>query len=307
MPFSLPNGFANMAYSHGHSLEVELSHVGQGNWRAFRALGVSLPDVMAVARSWSSVFAGIERPWLCWSVNDEWSIVQQRLALSVGWTPVVGFDPRSGAPQQSAKGAIVIDFNHDLCLPVLYPHFLLEFAFLFCDRLAFWHSDLLVGEERMRATAATFQALKDGQTAAVRFPQNLKSLFSRKQQRYWELVGCTTRAASRGQFEAGCGWWMDFWAHPNQPDGERVKATRYWDHGSGILYWREHEGGKCVLLNERDFRNGHFTKIGNSNYKRFREADSLSDARRSMAFEIRENFDLAQACRALGLQKYLAQ
>lgn len=72
----IPPTFLDLSYSDNHPYEVELAHVGQGNWRAFRTIGISLSDTMDIARSWSAPFYGIDRPWLCWHVDDDWSMVQ---------------------------------------------------------------------------------------------------------------------------------------------------------------------------------------------------------------------------------------
>lgn len=300
----IPGEYLNPVYSDGHPYEVELAHVGQGNWRAFRTIGFSLSDFLEIARGWAAEFSGIDRPWLCWNVDDEWSVVQQRLVASIGWTPVVGFDPRVGPPRQIARGAVIVDFNRELGLPVLYPHFPIEFVFLFCKKMAFWHSDLLVRDRKLRQVAALFEGLEDGQTVATSGWAGWRTAFSTRKKRYCEVIGCTTARASRDQFEKGCGWWMDYWAHPNQKQGEWIKPRYYWDHGAGIYYWHRHEKGDCKVLPERWFREGHFTKLRIRNYPRFREPSAWSDARRLMASEIRGNFDLVQACKALGLERF---
>ncbi|HET8996433.1 MAG TPA: hypothetical protein VFN42_07175 [Acetobacteraceae bacterium] len=282
-----------------HDLPVELAHAGQGNWRAFRAIGLDPGALLEIARSWAAELQGVTLPWLCWNVDDDWCLVQQKLVSEIGWTPVIGFDPRAGAPRKRVPGAVVVDFNKALGLPVLYPHFPLEFAFLFTERIAFWHSDLLIWPEKMQRLGALFRELPDGQTAAVWMSPGRRHLLSRRK-RFWELVGCTTRAASRDQFEQGCGWWMSFWAHPNMRRGASARRWYYWDHGGGIYYWKTRAGRTVVALDGRDYQEGHFTKIGNPAYQRFREAGS-TDARRSMSAEIRQNFDLEAACRSLGL------
>ncbi|MGH7071106.1 MAG: hypothetical protein ACREFO_13990 [Acetobacteraceae bacterium] len=302
---TVPSSFQNANFVIQFPYEVDLAHVGIGHWRAFRALGVSLPEVMDIARGWAASFAGIDRPWLCWHVDDDWSLVQQRLVTSVGWTPVVGFDPRGGCPRRAVRQAVVMDFNRELGLPVLHPHFPLEFAFLYCSRIAFWHSDLLMREETLREAASIFAQLEDGQTAAVIGWGGLRQSIGERFRRYWELLGCTTRAASRDQFEKGCGWWMGFWAHPNQTQAEHIRRHCYWDHGSGIYYWHRHRGGKFRLLSNPRYQEGHFTKIGNPNYKRLRRLDSGSEALRMMPDEIKENFDLVEACKSLSIETYL--
>jgi hypothetical protein len=301
MNLTIPNRLVNKEFIKHQEYDIELAHVGQGNWRAFRAIGIDLHEVMDIARSWSGEIGAIHRPWLCWNVDDDWCFVQQRLVQYVGWTPLVGFDPRTGPPKNILPGSVVFDFNQRLRLPILYPHFPLEFMFLFCDKIAFWHSDLLVRPEKMRRLAAMFNELLDGQTAATWVSPGFRQLFSHKQKRYWELVGCTTRAASRDQFDKGCGWWMEHWAHQNQRNGDEIVRKYYWDHGAGIYYWHKRERGRIVKIDGRDYSEGHFTKIGNKNYERFRE-DGWSDARRLMSSEIKQHWDLRHACSLLGLE-----
>lgn len=284
------------------STDAETLHrTGQGNWDTFRKAGLDLSKIMEIAKSWAPHFRGVERPWLCWNVDEDWCLVQQRLVASVGWTPVVGFDRPSARPARSIPGAIVIDFNEGIGLPVLYPHFPLEFAFLFTDRLAFWHSDLLLRPQLMRTMASRFAALRDGQTAATRCDPGLRHMFTLKKQRYWELIGCTTRAASRSQFENGCGWWMEFWNHPNGPEIERADRRRYyWDHGTGIYYWHKRKHGDVVVIKDKAIHEGHFTKIGKKDYKSA-FARNTPDSQRVMKQELKDNFDLIAACQKLGL------
>lgn len=282
---------------------TEIEHrAGQGNWGAYRALAMEVAPIREAARKWEHALRRVERPWLCWNVDDQWCLVQQRLVQEVGWTPVVGFDPRVGPPQLVAPGAVVIDFNEGIGLPVLYPHFPLEFAFLFADRLAFWHSDLLVRLPLLHALARHFAAQADGSTTVTASSPGLRHLLSVAKQRHWELIGCTTRAASLGQFEAGCGWWMEFWEHPNCPGAEEREHRRryYWDHGAGIYFWHRRLGGKVEVIRDKSLHDGHFTKIGKKDYVRSVVMPG-SDAQRSMNREINENFDLASACRSLGL------
>ena len=283
-----------------------LHRAGQGNWTSFRDAGLDLSQVMKVAEGWASHFRGVDRPWLCWNVDEDWCLVQQRLVASVGWTPVVGFDPRVGPPKRVAPGAIVIDFNDGIGLPVLYPHFPLEFLFLFADRLAFWHSDLLLRFPVMQDVAHRFATLRDGQTAATKCDPGLRYRFTLKKQRYWELIGCTTRKASRLQFENGCGWWMSFWDHPNSPENERTSRKRYyWDHGTGIYYWHKALRGDVAVIKDKAIHEGHFTKIGKKDYKSA-FARETPDSQRSMNQELNDNFQLADACRKMGLTALLA-
>lgn len=292
----------------GRSEREILHRAGQGNWGAFRAAGLELSRITDIAESWADPLAGVERPWLCWNVDPDWCLVQQKLVAAVGWTPVIGFDPRVGPPASVLPGSVVVDFNAGIGLPVLYPHFPLEFAFLYCDRLAFWHSDLLVRPPLMASLAERFSDLRQGQTAATRTSPGLRHLFSVGRKRHWELIGCATRAASRDQFERGCGWWMEFWEHPNRPPDQAALADRkryYWDHGAGIYYWNTRLGGEVVLVDGKVLDEGHFTKIGRKDYKRSVMVGS-SDAQRSMSREITDNFDLGDACRRLGLGDLVA-
>lgn len=302
-PLQLPGKIVDQSFMKHPEYPLELAHVGQGNWRAFRALGLDLRTVMDIAASWKPTLSCVDRPWLCWNVDDDWCLVQQRLVQHAGWTPLIGFDPRVGPPKRLLPGAVVFDFNADLGLPLLYPHFPLEFLFLFCERLAFWHSDLLVREDAMLALGRRFGDLPDGQTAATWVSPGMRHMFSHRKKRYWELVGCTTREASRDQFEKGCGWWMDYWAHPNQTKGDAIRRNWYWDHGAGIYYWQKNFGGRCDSIDGAAYAEGHFTKIGNGQYVRVREG-GWSDARRSMSDDIKAYFDLDQACTKLGLVDY---
>lgn len=287
-------------------LSDEVYKTGQGNWRAFGLTGFSLPRVIERTEVWKQALKGIEKPWLCWNVDSDWCLVQQKLARHVGWTPVIGFDPRVGAPDKLVPDAVVVDFNDGLGLPVLYPHFAMEFAFLFCDRLAFWHSDLLVRTPLLEQIAAQFDAMEDGETFVTEDNQGWSRALFKRYRRYWELIGCTTKAASKDQFEQGCGWWMNFFAHPNCPN-ERERKLRekyFWDHGAGIYYWRHKCGGRVKVIEGRDIHEGHCTKIGNSKYRRTIPVNT-SDAQRSMSSELSQNFDIVEVCRGLGLDSFL--
>jgi hypothetical protein len=120
-----------------------LNRLGNANWRAFQALDFGLERILSAAAVWKDHLEGIEYPWLVWSIDDDWCYLQQQLVRLVGWTPVVGSDPRSGVPAKLVPGAVLINFNADLKLPILYMHFPIYFIFAFAPRLAFRHSDLL--------------------------------------------------------------------------------------------------------------------------------------------------------------------
>jgi hypothetical protein len=300
----LPGRIVNPVYARFTDYDIELAQFGQGQWPAFRALNVDLEELMNIAQEWGSELKAIDRPWLCWNVNDDWCFVQQRLVTEAGWTPVVGFDPRAGPPRRVLPGSVVFDFNKNLGLPILYPHFPLEFSFLFCERIAFWHSDLLIRRTQIRGLKDSFEALAEGQTAATWVDPGRRYKFTQRHNRYWELVGCTTRRASCDQFEKGCGWWMAFWAHPNQHNGQQIRRQYYWDHGAGIFYWHKRAGGDVVVIRGSDYQEGHFTKIGNKAYMRTGELEG-TDVRRKMSEEIARNFSIRDACAKLNLTDIL--
>lgn len=268
-----------------------LFRVGRGNWDAF---DLSLDVVLKAAEAWANAIDGVKYPWLCWNVDHDWSIVQQRLVTSAGWTPVVGFDPRVGPPPTIPE-TIVVDFNADFGLPILYPHFVLEFVFAFAERLAFWHSDLLLTEQDMAAFAKTFEALEDGTMAAVTSRSGLRGLFSRNARRYWELLGCTTRGASRSQFDQGCGWWMHFDQHPNFKNDDR--RQHHWEYGCGIHHWKKVLKGDVLGIKEDRVAYGHFTRIGNNSYR----SQEKNNVFRNLGTDLGENYRLKDCTRQLSL------
>lgn len=274
-------------------------HIGKGNWRVF---DLPLERVFAAGRRWANELSDVERPWLCWHVDRDWSLVQQKLVRAFGWTPIVGGDPRAGTPTV-IDGARLVDFNRDFGFKVMYPHFVIEFAFLFCDRLAFWHSDLLVRESQMEKISELFSTLPDGSMAATTCVGSTRDRFKIRKHRYWELIGCTTRCASREQFEVGCGWWMNFNRHPNCPDrNEFVRRSRYsYEYGTGIMYWQRRYKGSVVPIRERTVEEGHFTRINAKNYR----SVTRHSSQRNLAVELPSNYDIGHACDLLSLGKYL--
>lgn len=273
---------------------------GKANWEAFP---YSWHRVEEAANDWQKCLEGVDKPWLCWNVDRDWCRVQQRLVLAVGWTPVVGYDPRAGVPSLE-KGAVSIDFNYRFEFPALHMVFPLESTFLYCARLAFWHSDLLVRENKLIELAEQFANLEDGVTAAVDARPGIRARVKGLKGRYWELIGCTTRGASLDQFQKGTGWWRHIEKHPNCPsDVEEIqRRTRYgYDHGVGILYWERRYGGRVVRIHQRSIEEGHCTGIGNKGYTRV----SPRDERRDLTRELSLNYDLEEVCRRLNLTKYL--
>ncbi len=278
---------------------MDLSQAGKGNWAGFP---VPLDNVYEAADEWSQALAGVDRPWLCWNVSDRWCTLQQRLIQEVGWTPVIGFDPRCGPPKTVLPGSIVIDFNARFGFPVMWPHFPLEFAFLFSDRLAFWHADLLCRIEIMHRLKAVFEGLQDGEMAAVPDFGSRRYIYRFRHHRYWELAGCTTHGASKSQFDQGAGWWRCFDHHPNCPnEKERHRRSKYYyDSGVGIMYWKRRLGGRVVNVPLKWVAEGHCTSINKKNYQQVQPG-----GQRNLSAEIDLNFDLAEVAKQLDISHLL--
>jgi hypothetical protein len=271
--------------------------LGTGHWEAFRESKLDMADIHAAGRTWAAAIGGVQRPWLCWNVDHDWCLVQQKLVREVGWTPVVGFDPRVGPPPL-VDGAICVDFNAPFGLPTMWLHFPLEFIFLFCDRIAFWHADLIMRRDKIRAVAERFASLPDGTAAAVVPNQGRLAILSPKKRRYWEVLGCSTRGSSRDQFENGCGWWRNFWMHPSTPASQAAeRETYYYDSGAGIRFWHKKCRGRMTLIPERYVSEGHCTRIGRKDYV---EA-SKNDYTRDLSKELSLNTDLREVCDRLGV------
>jgi hypothetical protein len=275
---------------------VDPSQVGKGNWGGF---DIPLEKIYQAASEWRSALAGIERPWLCWNVSDRWCTLQQKLINEVGWTPVIGYDPRCGPPKTVLPGSIVIDFNAHFGLEIMWPHFPIEFAFLFSERLAFWHADLLCRLEVMHKLKEIFDSLPDGSMAAVPDYGSRRYFYKFRHHRYWELVGCTTRGASKSQFELGTGWWRHFNQHPSCTD-ERERRRRdayYYDSGVGIMYWKRRHGGKVIDIPGKLVAEGHCTSINKANYRQVQPG-----GQRNLSAEIDLNFDIEEVAKRLGIE-----
>jgi hypothetical protein len=277
---------------------VDPTQLGKGNWAGFN---IPLEKVYAAAAEWKQALAGVTRPWLCWNVSDRWCRLQQRLIQEVGWTPVIGFDPRSGPPNV-LPGSVLIDFNAHFGLPIMWPHFPTEFAFLYADRLAFWHADLLCSLDVMAQLKSTFESLPDGAVAAVPDFGGRRNILKFRHHRYWELVGCTTKAASQSQFEHGSGWWRYIKYHPSCIDPEELRRREkyYYDSGVGIMYWKRRYGGKVVDIPEKLVAVGHCTSINRKNYRQVQPGGA-----RNLGAEIDLNFDIEEVAKKLGIAHLL--
>jgi hypothetical protein len=224
--------------------------VGTGNWEAWNC---GLEPIFDAAEDWKSHLSGIAKPWLCWNLDDKWCQVQQKLVLGIGWTPIVGNDTGVEAITL-LDGSVYVDFNKILKLPSMWMHFVIEFAFLFAERLAFWHSDLLCSREAMARYATVFTDLKDGEMAAVKHLHGWFGFRDRHKNHYGELLACTTRGASRSQFTNGCGWWRHIECHPNYNKVFHKGQSYYYEHGVGIWIWNKKFGGhvRVIKVNEKD-------------------------------------------------------
>lgn len=267
---------------------------GTGNWENF---DIELDQIFAAAEKWKASVGTEKRLWLCWNISHPWSLLQQRMVAAAGWTPVVGHDPN--CPPQSLDvipEAIYIDFNADLKLKAMWPHFPLEFAFLWADRLAFWHADLIMPLPQLINTARGFESLTDGEMSAVFSTGGWRHLFKPKVHRYWELIGCTTAGASRHQFESGCGWWRHFGEHPNTPPSEAAnRNSYYYDSGVGIAFWEKRYKKKVHRLKEQEFSAGHCSEIGFRGYKKALHK----------GMELDLNFNLPDVAKKFGLTNLL--
>jgi hypothetical protein len=277
---------------------VDTSQRGKGNWEHF---DIPLEEVREAAAEWRQALERVSRPWLCWNVSDRWCKLQQRLIQEVGWTPVIGFDPRCGPPTP-LPGSIVIDFNSHFGFEVMWPHFPLEFAFLFTERLAFWHADLLCRLDTMRYLRDVFESLQDGQIAAVLDRGGRRNFFRFRHHRYWELVGCTTKGASESQFQHGCGWWRNMKDHPQcmDPDERQRRSRYYYDSGVGIMYWKQRYAGQVVNIPLKMVAEGHCTSINKKDYRQ-----SSPGGSRNLVAEIDLNFDLETVAAGLGIAHLL--
>jgi hypothetical protein len=282
------------------------ARAGTGNWEAFPHSEV--PRVLEAAEDWQRQLDGLERPWLCWCVDNDWCVLQQRLVQSCGWTPVVGTDGRVVSPTV-VEGAVFVDFNARLQLPVMWMHFPLEFVFAFCDRLAFWHSDMLPPAPVMRQIASEFETIRPGEYLGVYdapgVSQRLRRLWKgvRRLDRYWlrnwnakrwfEVVGCTTAGASRSQFDHGCGIWRHIERHPHADERLR-RSTPHYDHGVGVWHWSRHCPGRVRALTV-DINAYHYVTKGRS-----RVADRTSGVQKGRA--LMNAYDLRSIADRLALE-----
>lgn len=276
-----------------------LFRTGKGHWNYFQ---LSLDEIKYSAEKWRQEVNGIDKLWLCWNVDPEWCLVQQKLVSNLGWTPLVGGDPRAKKPSL-LKESIYIDFNQDFKLPMLHMLFPIEFSFLFAEKLAFWHSDLLVRESKLSKVNDIFNSINDGDMVVTEPSRSLRMKIMKQSNRYWELLACTTKAASQSQFDCGSGWFGHVHKHPNSPSGEfKTKSKLYYDHGTGIKYWaKKHKpiNSNIELIKEAYIEEGHCTRIRKPEYI----AQSPNNSKRDLSKDLTANYDLKHECEKLDLLK----
>ncbi|MCE2813627.1 MAG: hypothetical protein LW850_24850 [Planctomycetaceae bacterium] len=275
---------------------------GIGDWKHFEG---DVGDIFDAAKEWRSALKGVDKPWLCWHVYEPWTRLQVKLVRQIGWTPVIGYDPDCGDNSLIDFGdEITIDFNKRLGFKKMYMHFPLEFAFLWTDRIAFWHSDLLVRIPLLTETAKKFESLQDGWVAGCpQYGRGMKDWFFPSKHRIWELIGLTTASASEDQYAKGAGWWKHFWMHPNCPsDAERAKRSRYYyDHGTGVMYWHKRYGGKVHYIDSKPFNEGHCTSINNPAYIKIKK----EPGRKMVGKQLEKNFNISDVAAKLGISDLL--
>ena len=275
---------------------------GIGTWARFPNDRVG--EIYEAARSWKRSLAGIERPWLVWCTDEDWCLVQQQLVVGAGWTPVVGSDGTCPRPRL-VDNAVFVEFNRELQLPVMWMHFPLEWVHLFCDRLAFWHSDLLPPKSVMKQIAEQFDSIRPNELIGVRDDPSLGRMIRRfvrgprrwsyiNARRWFELIGCTTAGACESQFRSGCGWWRLPQFHPNCTDRVR-NANPHSEHGNGIWFWEKYFGGltRELSVDVNPYHYNDQNRVGNR---------PVDDSQRGFdttsvlfkASELQSNYDLNQ-------------
>ena len=264
-----------------HRIAKTDGRIGSGNWDAFPT--DLIERVQEAAVEWREALGQIEKPWLCWGVEKTMLRLQQRLVLEAGWTPVVGHDVN--LEPEIEQGSVYVDFNRQLQLPHMRIFFPLEWIFLWVDKIAFWHSDILLSTSDMRDCAATFDRLKNGQVSAVWNRGPWFGLRQRHANKWYAVVACSTKGASLDQYEKGCGWWRHIAKHPNFRENDYRKTPHY-DHEIGITMWHKKYGGNVVRI--RPSMKGHMTS---------------SRCKRTISKEedLATNFHVAEMARNLGI------
>jgi len=262
--------------------------MGRGNWKAFPKDDLS--KLYKATKEWKEALAGVDKPWLCWCMDDEWCYVQQKLIEAIGWTPVIGTDGRVTKPTL-LKNSILIDFNKYFNYPIVTMQFPLEFVFLFTNKLAFWHSDVLPPLRIMKKISSKFNNIKRGEYMGIR----IRPPYS---ERWFEVLGCTTKAASQSQFDYGCGIWRYITHHPNF--NKKVITNPFYDHGTGIFFWETKFKGKAKELGI-DINPYHYSITSKEGY--IRKWINSRYMAKSKYDELKINFKLSEIVKEIGLTK----
>jgi hypothetical protein len=277
--------------------------IGTGNWDAFKDYPIE--HVLDVAARWKARVQGERKLWLCWNVSPRWCVLQQRLVKLAGWTPLLGFDPRAGAPPVE-PGSILINFNEGFDFPVMWPHFPLEFAFVFIDyKLAFWHADLLVRLSVLDQLKNLYEGLENGEMAAVYDAGGRRNTFNFRRHRFWELAGCTTQAASENLYYNGTGWWRCFDRHIKctVPEERARRRKLHYDSGVGIRYWRNKYNGRIKEIDIAMIKEGHCSEIHKP--KTYKPGPNHTNAMRNLSSELDENYSIHDVAKQFGIDHLL--
>jgi len=172
---------------------------------------------------------------------------------------VVGNDTNIESPVV-LPGSVYVNFNEGLNLPRLLGPFVLEWIFLFADKLAFWHADFLLSKRDMIKAATCFEDLRQGEIAMPwsNMRPIMRSLARfrpiNNSNRLFEVIGCNTREASRQQYAEGLGFWRGLEKHPNNTSF--AADFPHWEHSVGISLWIRRHPNQHKLPGV-DIRTGH--------------------------------------------------
>lgn len=279
----------------------KLFTTGMCNWKGF---SLSIEQIEDSAQMWKDELSGVSLPWLCWNVDPEWCLIQQKLVRSAGWTPVVGGDPRA-KKVRLLEGSVYVDFNKSFRLPTMHFLFPIEFCWMFTEKIAFWHSDFLIKKDKIMNISRHFKSLKDGDMGVTIPSRGLRMKLLNKDNRYWELMGCATRKASKSQFINGAGWFSNILHHPNAKSNDlELRKKVFWDHGSGVMFWhKNYAPSDCSVykIKESYIEEGHCSRIRNKKYI----PKSPDNEKRNLSKDLIFNYSLRDECERLGISGFL--
>ena len=64
--------------------DIEPAQFSQGQWPALRPLNIGLEELMDITAKWGRQIKLVGRSWLCWNVNDDWCLLQQKPITEAG-------------------------------------------------------------------------------------------------------------------------------------------------------------------------------------------------------------------------------